>query len=54
MSTDEESKAIITKYNVFLSKAEVYGILDCFSWMPLVSVSDDVVQVFLLMNGTDE
>ncbi|KAK3821324.1 MAG: hypothetical protein J3Q66DRAFT_398369 [Benniella sp.] len=33
---DEESKEIMTKYNMFLSKAEVYGIQDCFSWMPLV------------------
>ncbi|KAF9354188.1 hypothetical protein BGX34_011162 [Mortierella sp. NVP85] len=37
---DEESKEIIAKYNMFLSKAEVYGIQDCFSWMPLVDVGD--------------
>lgn len=40
MFTDEESKGIMTKYNMFLSKAEVYGIQDCFSWMPLVDVGD--------------
>ncbi|KAG0380063.1 CCA tRNA nucleotidyltransferase, mitochondrial [Mortierella sp. AD032] len=33
---DEESKAKISKYNTFLSKAEAYQIEHCFSWKYLV------------------
>ncbi|KAK3847036.1 MAG: hypothetical protein J3R72DRAFT_362985 [Linnemannia gamsii] len=33
---DEESKAKISKYNAFLSKAEAYQIEHCFSWKYLV------------------